>query len=339
MRDRMLEAIACKAERDQRVVVRPDRAVVIGHRIVARLAARHGADTPAREKMRPHQVGGDEAGAVFAHHAAEQELPGVRRAHPARLFGAVERERIGAEIVTPERFLKTFGELPRLDLQLFSHLALAEPRRATRRQPPGGIHIALHFGERDMTLGQTAVGVKDRVVRILPALIGQALLGRGPVLDESVPVGIAWPVDPAQSCLDRRPQFGERLFVAGPFYIKAAQQHKQRRRINAAVILRERHLAQRRHLAAAHFMQDLSGFGVGERIECLGLIECQSLQHAARDPRIDPQHLHRGNDSVATECRRIPGNARIGISSLRRVRHQHIEVGHRLAQHLIEDVI
>ena len=171
-----------------------------------------------------------------------------------------------------------------------------------------------------MTLGQTAVGVKDRVVRILPALIGQALLGRGPVLDESVPVGIAWPVDPAQRGLDRRPQLGERLFVAGAFDVEAGQQHEQRRRIDAAVILRERHLAQRRHLAAAHFMQDLSRFGVGERIECLGLIECQSLQHAARDPRIDPQHLHRGNDSVATECRRIPGNARIGISSLRRVR-------------------
>ncbi len=253
--------------------------------------------------MRPHQVGGDEPGAVFAHHAAEQELPGVRRAHPARLFGAVERERIGTELVTPECFLKTFGELPRLDLQRFRHLALAKPQRATCRQALGGIHIALHFGERDITRGQTAVGVKDRVVGILPALIGQALLGRAPVLDEAVPVGIAWPVDPAQCCLDRRPQLGERLFVAGAFDVEAGQQHKQRRRIDAAVILRERHLAQRRHLAAAHFMQDLSRFGVGERIERPGLIECQPLQHAARHPWIDPQHLHRGNDSVATECR------------------------------------
>ena len=185
-----------------------------------------------------------------------------------------------------------------------------EAQRTTRRQLLAGKHIALHFRQRDVTLGEPAVGMKDRVVGILPALIGQALFGRAPVLDESVPVGIAWPVDPAQRRFDRRPQFGERLVVAGAFDIETGQQHEQRRRIDAAVILRKRHLAQRRHLAAAHFVQDFSRLGVGERIDRLRLIECEPPQHAARDPRVDPQHLQRGNESVAAKCRRIPGNAR-----------------------------
>ena len=86
-------------------------------------------------------------------------------------------------------------------------------------------------------------------------------------------------------------------------------------------------------------MQDFSGLGVGQRIDALGLIEGEPLQHAARDARIDPQHLQRGDQSVAAERGRIPGDARIRIAALRGLGHQHVEVGHRLAQHLIEDIV
>jgi len=48
-------------------------------------------------------------------------------------------------------------------------------------------------------------------------------------------------------------------------------------------------------------VQDLSGFGIGERIDRLGLIECEPLSARARDPRIDPQHLQRGDNSVAAK--------------------------------------
>jgi hypothetical protein len=86
-------------------------------------------------------------------------------------------------------------------------------------------------------------------------------------------------------------------------------------------------------------VQDLAGLGVGERIRGLGLEEGEPPQHALGNARIDPQHLQRGDQSVAAERGRIPGNARIGVSPLRRFRHQHVEVGHRLAQHLIEDIV
>src|SRR4051794_4917042 len=99
MRHRMLEAVAREPERDQRIVVRPDRAVMIGHRIVAHLALRDRADAPAREGVRRHQIGGDETCAVLADHAAEQHLPGIGCPHLAGPLLAVERERIGTELL------------------------------------------------------------------------------------------------------------------------------------------------------------------------------------------------------------------------------------------------
>ena len=103
--------------------------------------------------MRSHQIGGDLAGAVLTHHAAEQQLPGVGAADLAGLLGPIERERIGAEFLAPECFLKSFGEPFCFSLQLLCQLAFAEPQRATRRQPLAGEHIALHFGKRDIAFG------------------------------------------------------------------------------------------------------------------------------------------------------------------------------------------
>jgi hypothetical protein len=44
---------------------------MIGHRIVTCFTARHGADAPTGKKMRAHQIGGDQAGTIGEHHAAE----------------------------------------------------------------------------------------------------------------------------------------------------------------------------------------------------------------------------------------------------------------------------
>jgi hypothetical protein len=76
-----------------------------------------------------------------------------------------------------------------------------------------------------------------------------------------------------QRRFDRGPQFGKRRLVAGALDVEAGEQDEKRGRIDAAVILRERHLAQRGHLAAAHLVQDLARLCIGERIGGLGLEE------------------------------------------------------------------
>ena len=339
MRHRMLQAVAREAERDQRIVVRPDRSIVIGHRVVTGFAARHRADAPSRKKFLAHQIGRDQARAVGSNHAGEEKLPGIRRSHLARPLGAVERHSVGAEFLAPERRLEALGKQKRRGFELRRPLDQSQAPGAARRQPLAGKDIPLNLRQRDVALGELPIGMKDRVEGILPALVGKPLLGSALILDESVLVGIAGAVDPLQRRLDRRPQLGQRCLVAGAFDIKAGQQDEQRGRIDTAVILCERHLAQRGHLAAAHLVQDFAGLGVGERIRGLGLEEGEPPQHALGNARIDPQHLQRGNQSVAAERGRIPGNARIRVLPLRRFRHQHIEVGHRLAQHLVEDIV
>ena len=165
--------------------------------------------------------------------------------------------------------LEALGQQQRLGFELRRLLDQSQAPGAARRQPLAGKDIALNLRQRDIAFGELSVGMEDRVEGILPALVGKPLLGGALILDEAVLVGIAGAVDPLQRRLDRRPQLGQRFVVAGAFDIKAGQQNEQRGRIDAAVILRERHLAQRGHLAAAHLVQDLAGLGIGERIVVL----------------------------------------------------------------------
>ena len=105
----------------------------------------------------------------------------------------------------------------------------SDAARAARGQALGRVHVTLHFGERDGAFGQSAVGMENRVLRIFPALIGQALLAGAQILYETVAVRIAGTVDPAQRGFDRRPQRGDGLDIAGAFQIKAGEQNEQRR--------------------------------------------------------------------------------------------------------------
>ncbi len=93
------------------------------------------------------------------------------------------------------------------------------------------------------------------------------------------------------------------------------------------------------HFAAAHLVQDFSGLSVRRRIVDLGLVEREPPQHAARNRRVEPQHLQRGDQPVAAERGRIPGNPGIWITSLRRFGDEHAQVSHRPAQYFIENMV
>ena len=90
----VLEAVARQAESHEGGVVRPDRAVVIRHRVVARLALADRPDAPAREHPVAHHRVGDATGALGRRDAAHQTLPRVRRHDAARPLVAVERQRV-----------------------------------------------------------------------------------------------------------------------------------------------------------------------------------------------------------------------------------------------------
>jgi hypothetical protein len=71
---------------------------------------------------------------------------------------------------------------------------------------PGGIGVALHLAERQRRVGKGAVGEVDRVARVLPPLVGQAVR-RGPlVLEVAVAVGVTRAGHPVEGGVDVREQ-------------------------------------------------------------------------------------------------------------------------------------
>ena len=97
--------------------MRPDRAVVVGHRVVARLGRGDRPDSPAGEEGGPQELLRDRRGAVFRHNAGKQQLAGVGGPHPARPLSPVERQRVGADVLAPERLFEANPQVLRLALQ------------------------------------------------------------------------------------------------------------------------------------------------------------------------------------------------------------------------------
>src|SRR5712664_2801319 len=68
----LLKTVKRKSKADQGIVVRPHRAVVVGHGIVARLAGTNGANSPTGEKFFGHQRCSQHLGALLFRDLAEQ---------------------------------------------------------------------------------------------------------------------------------------------------------------------------------------------------------------------------------------------------------------------------
>ena len=214
-----------------------------------------------------------------------------------------------------------------------------ERRRKHGGVPLGTVDVRLHFAKRDRTFRSAAVAMENRVVRVLPTLIRETILGLAVIFDEAVAVAIPISIDPLQRRFDIRPQQPHRIEVAGAVEIFAEQQHEKRRRIDAAVVAAERYLAQIRHFAVTHLVQDLSWLGVALGLDGARLRRREKPEDAFGDGGVEPQRHQSGNDAVSPERRAEPGCAGVGVGSLRCIRHQHIQVRDRPAHHFIENGI
>src|SRR3984893_1245467 len=63
------------------------------------------------------------------------------------------------------------------------------------------------------------------------------------------------------------------------------------------------------------------------------------MQNTFGDGRVEPQEQHGRDDSIASESRAVPRNARVRIKPMARPRHQHVEVGGGLPADFIEKFI
>jgi len=86
-------------------------------------------------------------------------------------------------------------------------------------------------------------------------------------------------VDPADGRFDVRPEAPHQIQIHSSLRVFTGKQHKQRCRIDTAVITTEGHFVQAGHLAAARLMNDLSGLRVIGRIDGLCLKCGQSTEN------------------------------------------------------------
>src|ERR1051326_3502735 len=134
-----------EAERDECVVMRPDRAIVIRHRVVSLFTRVQGADAPAGKSIAPHQGSGKFAAARSRCYTAEQRVSGVRTADAARFLVTIQRQGIGRDILAPECLFESLAECFWLLIECIRSIQIAECTREFRGESFRCEHISLHF--------------------------------------------------------------------------------------------------------------------------------------------------------------------------------------------------
>ena len=197
----VLEPVAPQPPRDERVVERPDRADVVADRVVPPLALGERAHAPAREQPRPHRDGRATAFAFdlstmplhsrwpLFDASASTWLPSASSASAKYSPSSTQKSRLKRRFRSAACFSSVVGErgvLPDL---------AREPGAAQL----GVVRVALELARRAREAGQAAVAVRDRVPRVLPALVLEpGLLVAALVRDVAVALEVGVLVDPVQ---------------------------------------------------------------------------------------------------------------------------------------------
>src|SRR5262249_60039541 len=118
----------------------------------------------------------DAARALLARDPRKERMACVRARDRAGSLIAVERDRIGAELLAPECRFEALAQRLRLGGKPCRRIRSAERATDLGHLALGRIDIRLHLRERDRAGGEAAVGVRDRVLRVFPALVREPLV-------------------------------------------------------------------------------------------------------------------------------------------------------------------
>jgi hypothetical protein len=249
---------------------------------------------------------------VVGHDPAPQQVPEVRRqradGHPV----AVHRQRVEAEVGEPERVDEAVSQGPGAILQPEREPGIAphvpeQPRRADQRVV--GVALDLAGGVRQRR--DPAVGVHDRVGRILPALHRQA--GHripGPVRDEPG-------VQPGERGAGGALQLAHGFRVAGPAFVLVEHDQEQRGGVGRAVVGRVRTLAEVDQFAVAQLVRDLARLRVPEVVDGVGLQRGEGAQRGPAQVGRERQRLVAGDQAVPAEEGHEPRQARRGCGTVK----------------------
>ena len=196
-------------EHDERVVVRPHRAVVVAHRVVDRVPRRTACGCPSRRTCRRRAAcAATRRGLLRRRHPAPQQMPGVGGDGRHLALGAVERQRERAALLHPESLANPRRAARRASAASASaRSGSAEAREQVGHAHLGVVDVALHLDQRDRRLRRAGRrGTTPR--RPSPSTPGSTspLRAGAGVLHEPVAVEIAVAVDPGQRPLGVRQQ-------------------------------------------------------------------------------------------------------------------------------------
>src|ERR1019366_10210196 len=180
----------------------------------------------------------------------------------------------------------------------------------------GCIDIRLHFAQRNRTDRQISVAVEDRIVRILPSLLNQTVVGLPRILYKAIAVLVAVAIDPLQRSQDVRPDLAQKIYIRCALVVSRGEDDKERRSIDGSVIVPEWHFTEARHLTLAHFVQNFSGVRIpgGIMAGCLGCSEIG--EHTVGDRRHQPKQFERSNNAVSSKHSAKPWHTCVRIETV-----------------------
>src|SRR6516162_2299784 len=130
-------------------------------------------------------------------------MPGIGRDGQDLVLVSVERIGVKAETLVPEHFVEAREQSGSLGAQFSRPIGLAERIEDLRHANPSVVNVTLKLAERLGSLYQRAIGIHDRIARILPAHVLVASRRASLIFLESVPVAVAVFVNPGEAAFRR----------------------------------------------------------------------------------------------------------------------------------------
>ena len=145
------EAVARQPGRDEGVVVRPDRAVVVAHRVVGAASPAQRADAPAGEHLAATSARRHLRGVLVVDDAGPQAVAHVGRERVDRALVARRAPaRSSRASAQPERLVEAAPQRrARARVQLRARRRRRRPAASSATGQLGGVDVALDLGERD----------------------------------------------------------------------------------------------------------------------------------------------------------------------------------------------
>src|SRR5579862_7664998 len=102
----MGKPVGGQSRRNQRIIMWPNRSVVVGSGIVPDLFRAQRSNAPPTLKLTRSEFARNRGRMFRIRDPGEQTMPRIRRTHAAWRFPAVERQRVRIDLGAPERCLK-----------------------------------------------------------------------------------------------------------------------------------------------------------------------------------------------------------------------------------------